>query len=134
MKVWFAQPRFAVQAVRVDLRVGGRYAITFRPLPQGEPFDVSGVYRKVEPPRELVFTWSGEREPGSPETLVTVEFREVAGGTEVVLTHERVPTAAARDAHRQGWEVCFRGLESYLAHETGPKEGPRWERKVTGSS
>jgi len=34
------------------------------------------VYRVVEPPKRLVYTWRWENEPDAPETLVTVEFRD----------------------------------------------------------
>jgi len=42
------------------------------PSPSGS----GGVYRVVEPPKRLVYTWRWENEPDAPEPLVTVEFRD----------------------------------------------------------
>lgn len=45
------------------------------------------------------------------ETLVTVEFRDRGGATELVLTHEAFPNAQARDGHEQGWTSYLGRLE-----------------------
>jgi uncharacterized protein YndB with AHSA1/START domain len=62
-----------------------------------------GTYREVRPPERLVCTWRWEAEPEYGETLVTVEFLDRGGSTEVVLTHELFPTDEARRGHEQGW-------------------------------
>ena len=41
------------------------------------------------------------------ETLVTVEFRDLGGATEVVLTHARFASAEQRDRHVAGWTSTF---------------------------
>ncbi len=51
------------------------------------------------------------------ETVVTVEFREDSGNTEVVLTHEYFPSQEARDEHSEGWGGTFDKLA--LAIEAG---------------
>lgn len=89
----------------VDLRVGGRFRIAsvfaFGPLA------VTGVYREIVPNERLVFTWIWEEGLGeAQETLVTVEFRQVEGGTQVLVKHEGNPTAQAAENHRQGWNDC----------------------------
>jgi uncharacterized protein YndB with AHSA1/START domain len=48
------------------------------------------------------------------ETLVTVVFREQAEGTEVVLTHERLPGEESKTRHTEGWLGCFEKLEQIL--------------------
>jgi uncharacterized protein YndB with AHSA1/START domain len=115
LKVWFVHPDYEVPAVTVDLRVGGRYAITLRKLPDGEPFDVSGTYREVILHEKLVFTWAWSHNPGRSETVVTVEFREAGEATEVVLSHDLFRVEATRDEHRRGWGICLDGLDRYLA-------------------
>ena len=76
----------------------------------------SGVYREIEPPRRLVFTWRWEdgEGPKEGETLVTVELHERDGGTELVLTHERFADTDARDGHEQGWTSALNRLEAHL--------------------
>jgi hypothetical protein len=36
-------------------------------------------------------------------SIVTVEFFDCEGGTELRLTHEKLPNEASRDDHTQGW-------------------------------
>jgi uncharacterized protein YndB with AHSA1/START domain len=68
----------------------------------------------------LVYTWNWEgkacegSEALTGETLVTVEFRNLGGSTEVVLTHEFFPNEKARDAHNMGWNGCLDHLEKVL--------------------
>jgi uncharacterized protein YndB with AHSA1/START domain len=89
--------------------------------PQGEMFKQTVTYRDLEPPKKLVFTWdwqkfsaSGEKVDEAHDTLVTVEFQPRGTFTEVILTHERLATAAQREAHSKGWNGCFDRLEEVL--------------------
>ena len=76
---------------------------------------MSGVYREIDPPRKLIYTWQWESIPGFPETLVTVEFRPRAnGGTDVVLTHEGLPDENARTRHEHGWVLSLDKLSNLV--------------------
>jgi hypothetical protein len=46
------------------------------------------------------------------ETLVTVDFSEVEGGTEVSVLHQGFPVAEARDGHDEGWSACLTNFEA----------------------
>jgi len=49
-----------------------------------------------------------------------VEFHERGTGTELVLTHELLPDAAARERHEAGWVSIADRLSNHLAKpETG---------------
>ena len=97
--------------VQVDLRVGGRYCIT-RYAPDGTiTAMVGGVYHEVEPPVKLVFSWAWEApHPDTAETLVTVEFHDVDGATEIVVTHEHCPGLTGQEEHTIGWICCLERL------------------------
>ena len=64
-------------------------------------------------PSLLSFTWISAATDLRP-TIVTVELHERDGGTELVLTHRRLP-AEGVDAHRRGWTDIVRLLETALA-------------------
>ncbi len=75
----------------------------------GNKHVVEGVYREIRAPEKLAYTWkwvSGSEAPGFPETLVTVEFQEKGGSTEVVLRHELLPEES-REPHEKGWSGCL---------------------------
>jgi len=81
--------------------------------PDGDPFDAFGTFQDVRSPEKLVYTWNwSHRDIG--DTLVTLEFRDLGGQTELVLTHERFPNIEERDGHSQGWNGCFDRLEKFI--------------------
>jgi uncharacterized protein YndB with AHSA1/START domain len=112
MKEWAAPEGVAVADVEVDLVVGGRFRIHME-NPEGQSFHAYGVYRHIDPPHRISYTWRWEEaENDVGETLVTVEFNETADGTEIVLVHE-LPTEESRTGHEMGWQSClnrFQGL------------------------
>ena len=102
---WSA-PRDAVATTEVDLRVGGRYRIVMRG-PDGRTYSVGGVYREVDPPSRLVYTWKWEGTPDAVDSVVTVEFLERGRSTEVVLRHAGLTDDGDRSRHEDGWNACF---------------------------
>jgi uncharacterized protein YndB with AHSA1/START domain len=49
------------------------------------------------------------------ETLITVEFIPVDGGTEVVMTHDFFPTEKLASDHTHGWTSCLNRLEAMFS-------------------
>ena len=114
LKKWWGPVGYATPSAELDLRVGGKYRLGMRKLPNGEIFYLSGMYREVRPPEKLVYMWRWESEPETGETLVTVEFRARGNSTEVIVTHELFPTGKARDDHDKGWNSCLDRLPEVL--------------------
>ena len=98
-------------AAEVDLRVGGRYRIVMG-APDGSTRAVGGVYRVIEPPSRLVYTWKWEGNPDARDSVVTVEFLERGKSTEVILRHEGLADTGDRDRHEHGWLGCLDKLSS----------------------
>jgi len=98
-----------VELAEVDLRVGGDYRIHMRG-PDGKPYFAKGTYREVDPPKRLVYSWTWTHEP--LDSTVTVEFHEVAQGTEVVIRHAGLVKPSDRAGHETGWVACFDKLET----------------------
>ena len=115
---WGMSADYSTPIAEVDLRVGGKYRLGMQAPDHQHPFVVGGTFREVSPPEKLVYTWVWEHfgeddasgsaeEAGSPpdavETVVTVEFRDLQGSTEIVLTHQNFADRNMRDEHSQGW-------------------------------
>ena len=77
--------------------------------PDGKRVTVSGVYRVIDKPRRLVFTWAWHQDDGSRghETEVTVTFAPAPGGTRLKLVQQTFQSQEVRDRHRQGWTSSF---------------------------
>lgn len=114
LKEWWGPPGYATPTAEVDLRVGGRYRLGMMKLPDGQVSHLSGTYREVHAPEKLVYTWRWEDKPERGETLVTVEFHDRGGSTEIVLTHELFPTQKARQEHERGWSGGLDNLAKIL--------------------
>lgn len=110
MSQWCAPDGAECAGVEVDLTVGGRYHLHMK-APDGE-FNARGIYQVIDPPRRLSYTWRwDEKEHDCGETMVTVDFNDLGGSTEVILTHEGFPNGEAKEGHNQGWTSCLSRLE-----------------------
>lgn len=111
LKRWSCPEGLSVDDVQVDLRVGGNYRIRMK-RPEGQVHTAVGVYREIVRPSRLVYTWDWlEDDHKVGETLVTVEFHQMKGSTEVVLIHEGFPASEAKVGHEEGWTSCLNRLE-----------------------
>jgi len=105
---WWAPKGYEPSVHSLDTRPGGRWRITLR-RSDGGVLAMSGVYRTIEPPRRLAFTWAWEDESGARghETEVMVSFEATPGGTRLVLRQQRFESKQARDNHNAGWSSGF---------------------------
>jgi uncharacterized protein YndB with AHSA1/START domain len=83
-----------------DLRLGGAFSLVMSSAESNR--EVSGTYVQIDRPRKLVFTWIGPL-TNNVNTLVTVELNPRGDETDLVLTHERLPTPPIREGHTLGW-------------------------------
>jgi uncharacterized protein YndB with AHSA1/START domain len=111
---WFGPAAVEEGSVKadIDLRVGGRYRISFSA--NGNYNEVGGVYREVVPNQKLVFSWAWHSTP-ERESLVTISIRPEGSGTLLVFNHAQFVDEKARDNHQRGWTELLAKLESYLA-------------------
>ena len=108
----------------VDARVGGRYCMKQIGSGCDSPGDdpnyewiMEGEFLEVDPPRKLVFTWNVNHDPPSVDERVTIEFREVEGGTDVSIKHEGILSPTMRDGTDEGWTTLLKAVAELLEHE-----------------
>jgi uncharacterized protein YndB with AHSA1/START domain len=115
LKKWFGPENVQTRNLIADVRVGGefRWDLTDQ---EGKEITISGEYRELEPGKKIVFTWQHEENEDwrNNSSLVTVEFFDRQGGTEIRLTHEKLPNEASRDDHTQGWNSALDKVEKFL--------------------
>lgn len=114
LRKWWGPGLFTTPSAEVDLRQGGAYRLVMQPA-DGDPLLLTGTFLEVVPPERLVYTWRWEiGVPDLQDSLVTVEFRDVGGSTEIALTHEHAP-GSVLDPYQMGWESGLEKLEAMLA-------------------
>ena len=109
---WGAEGRFTATHVESDLRPGGNWVMRGTAF-GGRPFTIQGVYREIDRPRLLVFTWLPSWQDDPIETLVSFDILEKDGVTTVRVTHSGLATESARAQHR-GWPDILAWLKSYV--------------------
>jgi uncharacterized protein YndB with AHSA1/START domain len=113
MTRWMGPGEISTMRAESDTRVGGRYRIVMQ-APNGEEYDVGGVYREVVANEKLVFTWAWKSTP-ERESLVTLLLKPDGDGTLLTLTHEQFSDEESRDGHEQGWNSSLDKLEKFVA-------------------
>jgi len=96
--------------VELDARVGGKFRFVMHH--GGRATEHLGEYLVIDRPGRLVFTWRSINTDDRPSE-VTVDFTPAHGGTDLVLTHRRLPPQQ-RAAHQQGWVEILRKLAGIL--------------------
>jgi uncharacterized protein YndB with AHSA1/START domain len=109
--VWMRPGTIARTTATIDARVGGAFEIVM--YGDSDAYPHRGVYREIDRPRRLAFTWISRRTQ-QRETLVTVEFNARGRATELVITHEQLPSEDARQAHAAGWTSALGRLSEHL--------------------
>jgi uncharacterized protein YndB with AHSA1/START domain len=105
---WWGPDGWDIPAHTIDVRPGGHWRTTMR-SPEGRRETVSGVYRMIDQPRRLVFTWAWDQDDGARghETEVTVTFEAAPGGTRLTLVQQTFQSNEVRDKHGVGWSSSF---------------------------
>lgn len=103
-------------SVAVDVRPGGRYAYTMVNPADGSEYPTTGVYREVDPPKRLVFTWASPGDPDDTAPVITVDLRELDRERTEMLFHLRGFAGAPGDEDvYDGWDSAFDLLAEQLA-------------------
>ena len=122
---WFGPHSHNCVIEKYDFRVDGEYQIRMVPVDNAEDSDCggesgedsvcAGTFVEIVDESKIVMTFGWIENGGDIDgTLLTIEFSEANGGTDVTLLHERLPNKPAADAHRGGWEGTLECLETYL--------------------
>jgi uncharacterized protein YndB with AHSA1/START domain len=107
VSTWFApSDEYTAVIHELDVRVGGRLRIEMRHA-GGKSHTVAGVFRDVQVPRRLAFTWAWVGQPEAEDTLVTVKIEPHEAGTRLLLVHEGFANQAQCDEHDKGWTGCL---------------------------
>jgi uncharacterized protein YndB with AHSA1/START domain len=116
VKWWGSPELYHVTDWTGDVRVGGQWRSVGVDR-EGKPFEVSGEYLEIDPPRKLVQTWDPKWVNGPP-TTVTYRVEAIPGGTRVTVRHEGFGDASdACQSHAAGWERVFTWLSTWTEQQ-----------------
>jgi uncharacterized protein YndB with AHSA1/START domain len=109
-------PQIKLAVLAFDFRVGGAYRFAYH-VPDGQVMTVNGIYRSIEPPSKIVFSWNIEPpdEHAGLQSEVIVAIMPMGEGSELHIRHVQLTQAGAAERHRAGWHGALDQLASSLA-------------------
>ncbi len=116
VSAWFGPPTMVLNNVTYDARLGGSYRIEMS-TSDGEAFNVGGTFTEFRAPERLAYTFRWEEDDADLEhdTLISIDFIDRNGQTEMVFTHENFASDVSRGNHERGWTATFEQLENLIA-------------------
>lgn len=108
-------PDVKLTVLELDFREGGHYRFAYD-TPEGQRMLVGGVYRSIETPSRLVFSWLIEPPDvhAGIESQVTVSIAPNADGSDLFILHERFERSDANARHAEGWAGALEQLQRLL--------------------
>ena len=93
---------------QIDAKVNGTYLFEMHVGENVLPH--KGMYKVLERPNNIQFTWNSMN-TNNEDSLVTIEINAISDNScELTLTHELLPTEAARNDHNGGWNNILKTL------------------------
>ena len=125
-KKWWGPDGYTCPDCSIDFKIGGKYLISMQGVDEKKIWS-TGTYKEIIPLKKIVYTDSfadskGNIAPASYykmpgewalKLLVTLEFEEVNGKTNLSMQHVGLPVEMSDDCMK-GWQQSFDKLESNL--------------------
>ncbi|TWH56263.1 uncharacterized protein YndB with AHSA1/START domain [Desulfitobacterium sp. LBE] len=107
--LWFAEPGSVLMQGEVNT------VFYFETAYEGNRHPHYGRFLRLMPGQLVELTWlTGAEGTKGAETVVTVELKEVEGGTILRLNHAGFSDEESRDRHEQAWPLVLAQLEDRL--------------------
>lgn len=130
IKRWWGPKDFTSPSCVIDFRVGGKYVYDMKESAEmgGRDLYSTGVFKKIDPYKEIVYTDSFSDEKGNAvpasyygmtddiplELNVTVRFEDLGGKTRLTVTHEGLPAGEISEGASIGWNESMDKFETAL--------------------
>lgn len=105
-----AHSAFTGSLADIDPRTGGKFSV----------WDgyITGNTILVDPPVKIVQHWRTTDFPeGSPDSLLTITFEKVKGGTKLTLNQLNIPDGQGEE-YKEGWsDFYFEPMQAYFKEE-----------------
>jgi uncharacterized protein YndB with AHSA1/START domain len=111
MASWLPPYGFVCKVHSMDLKIGGKYKMTFINFTTGNGQSFGGEYLEIIPNELLKYTDQFD-DPNLPgQMITTIELKRVICGTELFATQEGIPDAIPTEMCYLGWQESFDKLK-----------------------
>ena len=111
MASWLPPNGFVCKVHSMDVKIGGKYKMTFSNFTTGNGHSFGGEYLEIIPNELLKYTdlFDDPNLPG--QMITTIEFKKVLCGTEVFATQEGIPDEIPTEMCYLGWQESLDKLK-----------------------
>ena len=103
-----------VPSPKIEPVVDGRFDLAMKVGDNLLPH--KGVYKKIDRPNELEFTWNSPHGTDGLDTIVNITFEAIhENKTKVILKHDLFPSEEQRDNHNGGWNRILNCLNEQIS-------------------
>ncbi len=111
MASWLPPYGFVCKIHSMDLKIGGKYKMTFTNFTTGNGDSFGGEYLEIIPNQRLKYTDQFD-DPNLPgQMTTTIELKSVMCGTELFATQEGIPEAIPIEMCYLGWQESLDKLK-----------------------
>ena len=111
MTSWLPPYGFVCKVHSMDLKISGRYKMTFTNFSTGNGHSFGGEYLEIIPNELLKYTDQFD-DPNLPgQMITTIVFRKVLCGTELIATQEGIPDMIPTEMCYLGWQESLDKLK-----------------------
>ena len=117
MAKWLPPHGFTGKVHEMDLRVGGRYRMSFTNFSNGQSHSFGGTYVELKPNERLRYTdvFDDPNLPG--EMMTTVTLKAVSCGVELRVVQEGIPAMIPVEQCYLGWQQSLTLLTQLVEAE-----------------
>lgn len=111
MASWLPPYGFICKIHSMDVRVGGKYKMSFTNFGTGSSHSFGGEYLEIKPNEFIKYTdeFDDANLPG--QMITTIVFKSVLCGTEIIVTQEGIPDAIPTEMCYLGWQESLEKLK-----------------------
>jgi uncharacterized protein YndB with AHSA1/START domain len=104
-----------LDVLEFDFREGGKYRFAYH-VPGGQIMTVTGVYRLIRRPSEIIFSWVIEPpdDHAGIRSEVKVRIAPHGAGSVLHILHQQLAAPGAVERHRAGWGGAIQQLGALL--------------------
>jgi uncharacterized protein YndB with AHSA1/START domain len=114
MASWLPPYGFVAKVHSMDLKVGGKYKMSFTNFTTGSSHSFGGDYLEIKPNELLKYSDKFD-DPNLPgEMTTTITFKAVSCGTEIVAVQEGIPEMIPAEMCYLGWQESLEKLKKLV--------------------
>ena len=114
MASWIPPYGFVCKVHSMDVRVGGKFKMSFTNFGTGSSNSFGGEYLEIIPNELLKYTDEFD-DPNLPgQMITTIELKHVVCGTEITATQEGIPDVIPTEMCYLGWQESLEKLKKLV--------------------